>query len=151
MACHAAMTDKLVTILETEEVEKALKALKKGKVTAAPVVNKEGALVGVFCLNQVFRNLLPLSVSVPGSNNVDILLDSAPGIAKRLRKTKPLKVSDLLKREVNVVYPETPTWEGLKELLNHGSPLVVIEKESKKPLGVITEQSILDEFERMQD
>lgn len=148
MPCHAAIADHFLAVPEEETVEKTLKALKKNKAPAAAVINADGELAGLFSHHILLTNLLPVSVSVAG---MSVGMEAAPGVAKRLRKVKALPVRDLMSKKFGLVHPETPTWEGLKLILESANPVIVIDQESKKPLGMITEESIYEEFERMQD
>jgi CBS-domain-containing membrane protein len=49
------------------------------------------------------------------------------------------------------VYPETPVWEAVNLIVQHGAPVMVEDQESGCLLGLISEQSLLDELQRMQD
>lgn len=151
MPCHAAVTKKLVSVSVDSAIEDALGVLRKAKIDAAPVVDADGRLVGVFSLPLLFQNILPVDVAMADGLKLGMKVSAAPGLAKRLRKVLPLPVRDFMARKVNYVFPETPTWEGINLLMQHGGPLVVIDKESEKLLGVMTLQSALDELSRMGD
>jgi predicted transcriptional regulator len=151
MPCHAAMTKKVIIVKEDETIEKLLPRMEKENINTAIVTDKKGILLGLFTLKDLLRNAAPVNISMGGSLGGNIQLESAPGIAKRLLKIKPLAVREFINRKIQIVHPETPTWEGLKLLLDQENPLVVIDHTSQKPLGLITENSILDELERMQD
>lgn len=151
MPCHTAMLDKLITVTADQSVEEAMDVLKKSDIDAVPVVDGDGILEGVFSTHILLKNLLPVSLTTGDELHMDIKVGAAPGVAKRLKKVKPLKVSELMERKFNVVAPETPLWEGVNLLVNQGPPVLVIEKESGKLLGMILEQSLIDELERVQD
>lgn len=151
MPCHAAMIKKLITVRSDETVEGAMKTLKKNKIDAVPVVNEDGTLEGVFGVHILLKNLLPVSVNVGEGLQIDMKVNAAPGVAKRLKKVKPLPVSDLMERKVNVVSTGAPLWEGLNLILSHGAPVLVVEENTGKLKGMITEQSMIDELERVQD
>ena len=97
------------------------------------------------------KNLLPVSVSMSEGFQLDISIKAAPGIAKRLRKVAQLNVGDVMEKKVGAVQPDTPTWEGVNILVQHGAPLMVVEGETGRFAGVITFQSALDELERLKD
>jgi CBS domain-containing protein len=151
MPCNAAMIKKLITISADKSVEDALEILDTNKIDAIPVVGKDGKLEGVFSTRVLLRNLLPVSVTTGDSLHMDIKVGAAPGVAKRLKKVAPLKVGELMDRKANVVAPETPIWEGVNILVHHGAPILVVERGTGKLQGMITEQSMLDELERLQD
>ncbi len=148
MACHAAIAKNFLSIPEDEIIEKALKTLKKSKAEAAVITDAAGKVTGLFSYKILLQNLSLVNVNVGASS---IAVDSAPGLAKRLRKVKMLPVRELMSRTISYVYPETPTWEGLRSVQQSANPVVVIDQESQKPLGIITEHSLYEEFERMQD
>lgn len=151
MPCHAAMTKRYLSLSPDEPVEEALARMKQEKVESAPVVDEDGKLAGLFSIQVLMKNLLPVSVAVSGGVQLDVAVRAAPGIAKRLRKVGPLKVADLMDRKPVSVNPETPTWEGVNTLVTNGAPLFVVERETGVLTGVITFQSAFDELERLKD
>ncbi len=152
MPCHAAMTDKLLSILPDDNIGTTLVAFKKAKIDLAPVVDEAGVAVGVLSLKAILENLLPVSVTTNDGIQLDIRVGAAPGIAKRLKKVELMKAGDLMDRKFAFVYPETPLWEGVNLLVrNGGGSLLVVEPKSGKALGVITTQSALDELARLKD
>lgn len=150
MPCHSAMTKNLVTVTQDQTIEDVLAVMSKKKLDAVPVIDSDKKLVGLFSINILLKNLLPVSVSIDGTQN-EVSLKAAPGVAKRLKKVGPLQVSELMERKLNLVYPDTPTWEGINYLVQYGPPILVIERETKKLLGVITPSSALDELQRLKD
>lgn len=151
MPCNAAMIKKLITITADKSVEEALGVLNTNKIDAVPVVGQGGKLEGVFSTRVLLKNLLPVSVTTGDNIHMDIKVGAAPGVAKRLKKVAPLRVGDLMDRKATVVAPETPIWEGVNMLVHHGAPLLVVERATGKLQGMITEQSMIDELERIQD
>ncbi len=151
MPCHSSMIEQLITVSADQEVGEAIEVLRKHQIDAVPVVDEGGRLEGVFSMQVLLKSLLPVSVTTSDALHMDITVAAAPGVAKRLKRVKPLKVSDLMDRKVHVVGPETPLWEGVNLLVHHGAPVLVVDKESGKLLGMIDQRSIIDEMERVQD
>jgi len=151
MPCHAAMIEKLITVKTDQEVGEAMAVLKKNDIDAVPVVDESGRLEGIVTTRTLLKNRLPVSLTTGDDLHMDIKVGAAPGVAKRLKKIRPLKISELMERKMNVVHPETPLWEGVNLLVQYGPPVLVAEKESGKLLGMILEQSIINELERVQD
>jgi len=151
MPCHAAVIDKPLKLSPDMKVEKALAQLKKKNVEAAIVVDENDIVQGTFSIQVLMKNLLPVSVAMSDGIQLDVTVRAAPGIAKRLKKVYPLTVGELMDRKFNAVYPETPIWEGINYLVNGVSPLVVVEGDNNKFLGMITNASALEELQRMQE
>ena len=141
MPCHAAMIEKPVTLKPDVTVEKALKELKKKKIDTAAVVDDDGVMIGVFSVNSLIKNLLPVSVAVNDGIQLDVKMPAAPGIAKRLKKVYPVTIDQLMERKFEFVYPETPIWEAINLLVLNKLPIFVVENENNKFLGMIDFQS----------
>lgn len=152
MPCHAAITDKSVILKLDQNIDQALKDMRKRKVEVAAVVNEDDQFEGTLTTREILKNLLPVSVSMAdGTTLENITLSAAPGIAKRLKKVKPLKVSQLTNTQVQPVSPQTPLWEGVTLLVQSDDPIPVVDQGSGKFLGFITDQSMLQELEKLQN
>ncbi len=152
MPCHAAITDKSVTLKLDQDIDQALKDMRKRKVEIAAVVNEGDIFEGILTTREILKNLLPVSVNMAdGSSIENITLTAAPGIAKRLKKVKPLMVEQLVNRRIQAVSPETPLWEGVTLLVQSDHPVPVVEQDSGKFLGFITDQSMIQELEKLQN
>lgn len=123
----------------------------KHRAAYVAVVDSDQHLHGLFSYFILLKNLLPVSVAMSDGIQLDVKIQAAPGIAKRLRKVGPLSVSELIDRKPRVVHPETPTWEGISYIITHGDPLCVIDPDSQKFIGLITYESAVRELERLRD
>lgn len=149
MPCHSAMIDKPVTISPDTTVDKALKKIKKAKANFAIVIDGDKNVEGVFSSQILMKNLLPVSVSVSGGVAMDVNLRAAPGVAKRMRKVLPIAVSNVMERNISIVHPDTPIWEGVNFIIARGAPLIVVENDSLKFLGVITATSLVEDIQSL--
>lgn len=150
MPCAAATVENAPSLTPEQEIGAVMKLFKKHKLEHFPVVDEGGVLVGYLSQHIILKNLIPVSFAIPGGGTASMTIGAAPGIAKRLKKIKPLKVSDLMERKFQSVHPETPIWEGVHMLVEHGSPLMVVEEQSGRFIGLIDRFSALDELERLQ-
>ncbi|MBX2833801.1 MAG: CBS domain-containing protein [Micavibrio sp.] len=150
MPCHAAIAEKTLVFSPDMNVEKALKELKKKKQRHAAVVDDTGALLGIFSFGCLLGNIMPVSVAIQDGISIDLPVRAAPGVAKRLRKLFPLTVQELMERKnITIVFPETPIWECVNRLTSSGGPAIVVDKDNGKYLGLIEELSVLEELQRM--
>ena len=150
MPCHAAISDKFVKLSPDDIVEKALQKMKKAKTGVAVVVDAEGVLIGALSLHIIFENILPVNASMEDITRGSMQVGGAPGLAKRLRKIMVLPVSEIMNKNPHVVYPETPTWEGIKLMMDHPAPIILIEEKSQKVIGIMSAGSALDELTQLQ-
>ncbi len=151
MSSRAAMKEKFLSASPADGVEETLTAMKKADLCMVAVVDETGAAVGVFTIDLVLENLLPLSIAMNDGVQFDIKIGAAPGIAKRLKKVLPLTVGDLMSRKFNAVYPETPLWETVNQIVMNGKPVIVVEPKSGKALGIIDSRSAFNELDRLKD
>ena len=148
--CRDAMIKEVLTLKPDNTVAEAMEIYKKQNIRSLPVVDDEGNLVGLMGLRHVLVNLLPKSVTMEdGVQRLDYLMGAAPGIAKRLRKTLPLKVEEVMDTNPMVLEADTSTSEAVRVMALHGSPLSDVEPESGKFLGMISRQTLLGELEHL--
>ncbi len=148
MPCHSAVVKKSVAVKPSDSVENVLAEIKKGKVTAAAIIDDNGRFLGLFSLKILLKNLIPVSVAMANGVEIDIKLTAAPGVAKRLNNVKTLSVLELMDRKPAKILPDAPIWEGVSELTRHGSPLCVVDDHDKF-YGIITYDSLVEDLENM--
>jgi CBS domain-containing protein len=140
----------VVSVRPEQSIGEALKLLDRHGIRALPVVTAEGRLVGHVDFAVVLSNLLPGPLMVdPHGERFSLRLDYFVGektevdVAKRLRELLPLKVSEVMDSEPKTVHRDTPLWEGIRLLVQHGSPIGVVEEGSGKFLGLVSLQSAI--------
>lgn len=148
MPAHAAATKELAIIAQDSTVKKALSQLKKAKTDFGAVINEDQKLIGLFSLQSLLKNILPVQVDVAGGQSISI--DAAPGAAKRLNKSLELPVVQFMKQKINVITPDAPLWDALKQLNDTENPLIMVEPQSNKPIGYIDCNTAIAELQRMQ-
>lgn len=148
--CSDAMIKEVLTLKPDNTVAEAMNIYKEQNIRSLPVVDDNGNLVGLMGLRHVLQNLLPKSVTMEdGVQRLDFLMGAAPGIAKRLRKTLPLKVEEVMDKNPMVLEGDTSTWEAVRVMALHGSPISIVEPESGKFIGMISRQTLLGELEHL--
>ena len=149
MPCHAAMVQNPCYVHPDQTIDDALDLMKDQSLPYLPVVDQDRVLLGLFSYTVLLKNILPVSVAGGGGVSMDITVRAAPGIAKRLRKVATLPVSDFMVRDVRIVHPETPTWEGINYLLEFNEPVLVIDQDTAQLKGIMTYHSAFDELQRL--
>ncbi len=150
MPCHTAVVKDLLIVSPDDIVEDALQNLHKQNIAAAPVVDENGLLVGLFSMRSLLKNLIPVQVAMNDGVTMDIKVGAAPGVAKRLHKVKPLKVHEIMERKVETVRPDDPIWEGVSSLTRQEGPVAVVD-ENNKFIGLMTHSSMILELEDIQN
>ena len=151
MPCHSITQKNIPTVTPDQTVEDVIAFMQKKKLQYAPVVDKDKKLAGMFSFEILYKNILPVSVVMSDGVQLDMTIQAAPGIAKRLRKVTPLPVREVMEQKLHVLHPETPTWEGVNYLVQHGGPVCVVEQDSHVFIGVVTGLSAMEELQRLQE
>ena len=147
MFCRNAMVTNVVSAGPEQTIQDALGLFEQHRIRAVPIVDGRGSLLGQFTFDVMLSNLLPGAVLVNPHEMMDVnlrldyLVDAEPDVAKHLRDLLPTKLSEAMDRDVRVVHPDTPLWEGIRLLVLHGSPIPVVEEKTRKLLGLLSVQS----------
>lgn len=150
MPCRDAIVPNPILGHTGQSVQELLTILEENHIRTVPVVDDDNVMRGIFGFEQILKGLLPVSATMEdGLQTLDFVVGAAPGIAKRLRKLYPKKVEEVMKTDCPVVYPDTPSWEAVRLMVRYGSPIPVLEEETGAFIGIISEQSLLEDFKRI--
>ena len=146
--CIDAIIKEPVCLTPDQTVREAMEIFNIQNIRSLPVLDSEDRFLGIFGLRHLLMGLLPMAVQIKdGLENLDFMEGTSPGISKRLRKLYNVKVSDLLDPEAITLEPDTPTWEALRVMVYHGSPVSLVDKKTQKFKGLISRQTLLSELE----
>lgn len=150
--CRDYMVQDLITVTPETSVAEALEIFEKNDIRSVPVVGADGKMAGLFGLRHILLSLLPASATMQdGLRRLDFVIGAAPGIAKRLKKVKGRKVGEIMDENPMVLYEHTPTWEALRVMALHGSPISVVDEKSGNFVGMISRQSLLHGIENLKE
>lgn len=149
MPCIDAMIDEVVSLPLDISVEEALHVLDTNKIRTAPVLDSDKSMLGLFGYETLMQAVLPQALSMGmGLGRLDFARGAGPDIARRLRKIKAKPLADVMNRKPLVLQPEMSLWETIRTLAKARVPLAVVDKETNKFLGIVTERSAIAELER---
>lgn len=146
MSCKDALVEKSVHIAPDQTVKEALHILEENHIRIAPVIDKNNHLVGMFGLHSLMEDLLPMAAQIEdGLVDLDFMVGGAPSAAKKIRKIGPQLVRNHMDKDLDdiLLHPDTPILEVIRHLTKYGSPLPVVEENSYKFVGLVSEQSCL--------
>lgn len=146
MPCHAAVSDRVVTVCAEDAVEAVIKLMKKSKAEYAVVLDNAGVFLGVFSSETLLSGLIPVSVAMVDGVQLDVKVSAAPGVVKRYGNVKPLPVSEMMDRKVHRLLPDAPAWEGVAYLTKYSEPIILADDKGKY-LGLVTNDSMLNHLD----
>ncbi len=146
--CLDASVKEVISLKPDTTVQEAMEIFKEQNVRSIPVIDKENIFLGMFSLRRVLLKLLPRSVTMEdGLENLDFVRGAAPNISKRLKELYPLAVSEVMDTKVTTLEPNTALWEAARVMALYGSPIVLANKETREFEGLISRQTLLEEFD----
>ncbi|MEM6781552.1 MAG: CBS domain-containing protein [Pseudomonadota bacterium] len=150
MPCKDVILPDPIVGRKGQTVQEILALLEEKHIRTVPILDDDNKLVGLFGYDQIMKGLLPVAVTMEdGLQTLDFLVGAAPGVAKRLRKLYPKLVEDVANTNCHVVYSSTSTWEAVRLITKYGSPIPVIEEKTGDFIGVISEQSLIEDFKKI--
>jgi CBS domain-containing protein len=169
MPCCDAMLPKndVITVTSDQTVAEALALFEKKEIRSVPVLDREGALIGIFNFSHLLQSILPFMAIDDGTEDdddndnmrrlrhmeisLDHLSGSAPWIAHRLGDLLPKTLGEVMVKDPHFVHEDTALREGVRLIVKYGSPLPVIDKDNKKLVGIITSQKPVTAFAKIAD
>ncbi len=150
MPCSDAMIPNITTASADQNVGDILKLFEERNFRSLPVVDKDGNFEGLFTMGVVLKNLLPTAAAIEdGVENLDFMISSAPGAAKRLKKLQQKTIGEVMNKDCITLEEDTNTWEAVRVMKTHGSPIPVLAKGSRKFVGMISTHSLMRELQRI--
>ena len=131
-------------------MEEALRLLDEKKVRAVPVLDDNNIFKGLFSTHEVIKSLVP-SYLVDGHLSLDFARGASSVLASRIRKFYPTRVGDHVSTsDVIKITTNTHTWEALRMLTRHGSPLPIVNEATGEFEGLVSEQSSIQALLQME-
>lgn len=148
MPCKDAIIKDIVTIPEDRTVAEAMEMFREHNIRALPVIDGKGGFLGIFNVEDLLARLLPAPLDFEENRGIDLRLDAfigaGPNLSRHLSAILPLKVSDVMSRDVPHVYLETSLWEGIRCLVrHHGRPIPVLQEGTNILAGLVSSQSTI--------
>jgi CBS domain-containing protein len=139
MTCGVIMTTDPLTARDDETVGEAAARLIAHRYINLPVVDGAGVFRGMFGIYDIFGMVIP-KVALAGGllPNLRFMGDDAEELRKAFRDAARRKVGEVADREARAVHPDTPEVEALRLFCQQHSTLAVVERETRKLLGIVS-------------
>jgi len=139
MTCGLIMTKDPLTARESETVLEATRALIAHHYINLPVTDASGTFLGMFGIYDVLCLLIP-RVALAGGllPNLRFMSDNPEDLRSRFCEVSSRLVGEVADRDVVTVHPDTPEIEALRLFCKNHTTLAVVERESKKLVGIVS-------------
>jgi CBS domain-containing protein len=139
------MSEPPLVLQRDDSVADALKRMLDQRLTSAPVVDGKDRFVGMFRVRRVVGLALPKAATLDKLvDDISFLNESLDDLKRRLGAVAKDAVGRHLDDTVPVVTPKMALAEILLLLYRSSNTLPVVEQPSRKLLGIVTSQRILN-------
>lgn len=151
MSCKDALVEKAPVVSPDQTIDVVVKTMRTSGVSMVPVVDSDRKLVGIFSYSILLEDTLPVSLAIGAGGEMggtSVRIPAAPGMVKRLRQSMMGPVSTLMQRPANLINPDTSLESAIREVREAGGSVVVVEPQTNKYVGVVSDASLLAALEK---
>ncbi len=137
------------SLYENAPLHKAVSIITSKRLAALPVINEEGKFVGIIGVNGLLEMLLPKAVRSALTDNADnvpslaFMDDNMDELRNRLAHMAATPVGTLAKRDVSVIYPDSPVMEAVLLLLRGEDEVAMVDRETHKFICMVSALDLL--------
>lgn len=147
MTVSTLMNTHPITIGPEVSFGEALQTIEEHGIRGLPVVDSAGTYMGMFDLYDVWKQLLPRAVLIQEKFLEDLSFFSGTHqeLKEKLTTAAPKPILEFLGDEQSPpIHPETPVEEAILLLFRHERALPVVEKKTRRFVGIVTAWEILN-------
>jgi len=143
MRIEEIMTKKVITLNEWDKVAEIAQTLLKHHLTGAPVVDKEGKVVGIVTEGDLMRRNalmhLPEYIAIQGST---VYLEAPSEIENDLQKAVGAQAEEIMTRDVITASPDSEVEIVAQQMIEKNlNPVPVLE--NNKIVGIVSKSDIV--------
>jgi CBS domain-containing protein len=152
MTASSIMTEAVTSLRPGDTVRRGLRIMHENKARTMPVIDDDGSFVGLFGIRQVIHLLLPKVAQIEhGLTDLSFMPDDEDELHARIEAVDDEPVSAYLERasDLLICEPTTPLPEVLELLhqsFNSSLPVLVVDNQSKKLVGMVSGWDILEKI-----
>ena len=146
MQVQDLMNRNVVTLSPNDTFSHAFALLNERQLRSIPVADDRGVYRGMFDLYDIWKVLLPKAATLRAVAVTDLsFLSGTPeGLREKLQAAAGRPVTEFLDDEKSPsIHPEAPLSEAILLLYRSGSTLPVVDRQSRKLLGVVSAWEVL--------
>jgi CBS domain-containing protein len=139
MTVQSFMTSPALSLRPDDTVGAAAQQLIENRFVNLPVADKDGRYLGLFGVFDLLALVLPkAALDQRADLDLGFLKDDVSAVQEQLEEARFLKIRDHLDSGAPVLHPESGTLEAILELYRARNTLAVIEKDSRRLVGMVS-------------
>lgn len=136
-----------VTVRFDQTFGDAFQTLAESRQTILPAVDADGTYRGLFDLKDIWKILLPKAAQLSRKSIEDLAFvsSSLEKMKDQIAEAKALPVSQFLnKDDAPPLHPDSPVIQAVLFLDEYGETIAVVDRQTKKLVGVVSAWQLLD-------
>lgn len=143
MKVKEIMTKDVISLNPNIFAKDALDILFKRQISGLPVIDAQSRLLGMFTEKDVLGYILPSYILTVGSF---IYEENPKSVKKKFMELDKIKISQLMRKEVVTITPDTTLCEVARIMLTQKARRVVVVDETKKVVGIVARCDLVRAF-----
>jgi len=150
VSCQSVMITTPMVVLSDASVAAAIDLIFQHRIRTLPVVDAQGVYQGLFGIQFLLKALLPKAATMNQERGLrdlafmhDTLDDVRNSLKERLTSLYPQAVGTALHRDTAPLSAEDSILEAMLRVYHAGFSLPVVDKKSRKLVGIVSHWSIL--------
>ena len=139
MTVQTFMTSPPLSLRPDDSVGAASLQLIENRFVNLPVADRDGIYLGLFGAFDLLALVLPKAALEKSAGlDLGILKDDVSAVQDQLEEARSFRIGDHLNKTAPVLHPESGTLEAVLELYRARNTLAVVEKKSRKLVGMVS-------------
>ena len=146
MKVEEIMTEEVVTVDENDQLPDVLSVFKESRIAGAPVINKDGEVVGVISEMDVLKVFEDFQWYTPLFRAMDILHlheDKLHDVEQDINRASEMKVKDIMSKRPKTLKPDDYIDDAAMIMQSTGFNRLPVVDEEGKLEGIVTRSDIL--------
>jgi CBS domain-containing protein len=136
-----------VCVERSTTIRQLARVFEENQISGAPVVDKEGRVVGVVSKTDLIRRCAEGTIDVPPAYLFELLGEQA-GDDEQVIPEPLICVEDFMTEDPVTVVPKTPAGEVARLMVEGRFHRVVVVDDDRFPIGIITSLDLLGTYPR---
>ncbi|ACV25202.1 CBS domain-containing protein [Methanocaldococcus fervens] len=143
---------KPIVVYEDDDLEDVIKIFRENKISGAPVLNKDGKLVGIISESDIIKTIVThdedLNLILPSPLDlIELPLKTALKIEEfmeDLKKALKTKVKDMMTKKVIVAKPDMTVNDAAKLMVEHNIKRLPVVDDEGNLIGIVTRGDLIE-------
>ena len=143
MKVKEIMKKNVISVKPEDNAMETLTLLFKMQISGLPVIDGQGKLVGMFTEKDILKSILPSYIEKVGRF---VYEENPKSIKNKFKELENLKVSQLMRKEIIIVFEDTAVCEVARIMLTQKVRRTPVLNKENKVVGIVAREDIIKSY-----